>query len=299
MKRFIIILACSIIVIVASCFIYFNSRKYKYKLAREERDENLNKMNNIPRLYIPEGVYLFDSYRTNHLSSRDKFGVKVYNTTTSYNGTGEISFTSNKVTIVLNDKREEISLGEPYITYLGNGYIEYNFPIVRWTAYKSDKCFFSYDSIENGAVRRQKEYFKGYKGHLSQPTLTLNIETVINDGIKRNDAFVNIYLGNMEEYIESKNIKNEDVKNTLKYIDIDLRMQDNPPDWTTYPAGFRIVPSYNLNGIPLNNLKYSYNYNPKYVNAKYDADEYDINVALDRVKRSGYKNPFIRNYKWK
>jgi len=62
---------------------------------------------------------------------------------------------------------------------------------------------------------------------------------------------------------------------------------------------FRIVPS-NFSGIEMNNLKYKYDSFsriPKYNNAKYDSEEYDIETNLTRVKREWIKNPFVLNHK--
>ena len=52
----------------------------------------------------------------------------------------------------------------------------------------------------------------------------------------------------------------------------------------------------------MNNLKYKYDSFsriPKYNNAKYDSEEYDIETNLTRVKREWIKNPFVLNHKWK
>ena len=65
---------------------------------------------------------------------------------------------------------------------------------------------------------------------------------------------------------------------------------------------FKIVPLANNNGeINMNNLKYKYEritQVPQYVNAKYNPEEYDYDVAFDRVRRAYYKNPFILNHRW-
>jgi hypothetical protein len=64
--------------------------------------------------------------------------------------------------------------------------------------------------------------------------------------------------------------------------------------------GFKIVP--NDMDIDMSNLRYKYESNygvPKYVNAKYEPKEYDIDTYLEQLPRNDLKNPFALSNYWK
>jgi hypothetical protein len=259
MKKYIIIISCIISVFIIGCFIYFNSSHYKYKVARELLNKRINHLDQIKRFYVYEGVYSFLYNITITNTTRDKFGVQVTTSDDVSLGEGEVSFRSDKVSIIFRGIREEIKLGYPTLGFADETYTRYSFPIIQWDAYNiiSNYCFFKFDSSENKKYLNEYK-LEGYKIHYDRLALLLEI---------------------------SKNkLNNKDVMISTIVIS-GLKV-----------ANFKCLSQYAImpERIELNTLKYKYNNDvPTYVNAKYRTFEYDINLYLKRVKYAKSKNPFI------
>jgi hypothetical protein len=291
MKKIISALIFLVLLAIAGCFIYFNSENYKYELARNERTKSLNGLNNIHRLYIYEGVYSFESYATSTKTFKDKFGEQITTSRKDYFGTGEVSFKSDKIVIVLKKSKEEIIIGEPYIPVwaLSEDFTAYYFPIVRWRTYINNTCVFKYDSTGN---HKYIEELRSEGDRCMVPTLILNIYKSKTDGkgvtAGIDIAAMNFYKGfkldlaglNAESFNSNKPIEN--------------LFKD--------PWDFKFIPDKMIGTIEMNNLKYKYDsfYGiPKYVNASYESEEYDIERYLSGLKRRHIRNPFVLNHRWK
>lgn len=259
MKKIIVVSICIILLVISGCFIYFNSDSYKYKLARQYRVENINRMNDIPRLYIYEGVYSFESYATNKKTFKDKFGELVTTENTYHYGTGEVSFKSDKIIIILNDEREEINLTKPIIRLHNEKSSNYYFPIVQWQAYNNDRLFFQFDTTE--------------------------------------------YIADIHLFISKNDYDEVSAEISVFQRDNPRRKPQEVPVYGGKGGGFIILPYYRGSRIDMSNLKYKYDdpiFTSIYVqDATYAPEEYDIEEALTRVKRSSFKNPFILKKSWK
>jgi hypothetical protein len=225
-------------------------------------------MNSTPRLYIPEGVYSFDSYYIISKTSRDKFGEPITNTRKVYYGSGEVSFRSDRLVIILNGKKEVINLAKPYIYdwQLSINHITYNFPIINWKAgfENSDVNFFTFDSIENKYSRTHKltpdEFFK-------EPAVSLNIESRDINGVKSNYSYIEIYSA--AAYKRPLSDKPVEIK-SIRLIGLGKPREE--PIIEEKPSGienndfssddlkvFKIVPNGEYkNQIRMDNLKYKY-----------------------------------------
>ena len=117
MKKYIIILSCIISVTIIGCFIYFNSSHYRNEVASELLNERIYHLNQIKRFYVYEGVYSFIYNKTITHTSRDKFGEQVTTSDDVSLGEGEVSFRSDKVSIIFRGIREEIKLGYPTLGF--------------------------------------------------------------------------------------------------------------------------------------------------------------------------------------
>jgi hypothetical protein len=153
MKRLIIIIISLIVIIVVFCFIYFNSNYYKLQLAKEDKLNEVSRLNSIPRTYIFEGVYSFDNEALSSESTKDKYDEFVTTFETVNTGQGEVSFKSKKLVILFNGIREEFILGSPFLslTALYDKVTEYDFPVIHWEAYfdLNKTQFFHYDTLHN------------------------------------------------------------------------------------------------------------------------------------------------------
>lgn len=138
MKKIYIIALFSIIAVMIVYFIIplYSEETQENKTIKFEK-ERLNQLNQIPRLYIYEGVYSFEQSDTREQS--------------------EFAFTSKQIVIKQKDFREEIELSNPYLEafLLSETSTAYYFPVVKWRVYRDNVCVFQYDSIENEFSRKE------------------------------------------------------------------------------------------------------------------------------------------------
>lgn len=230
-------------------------------------------LNQIPRLYIYEGVYAFDSYLVSFNTVNDKFGEPVTTSKTEYYGAAEVSFKSDKIVILLKNYKEEIFLGEPYIRkwLLSEDHIQYLFPIIKWHTFINTSLAFTFDSTENQQCRKENksngiDYFP--------PSLELTIERKTIEGKREIDAKIRIFAINAYKQI----IGGRKIVPLLYSDDRQYRPPSVKPTSTEVIPGlnsFKIVPYLTGSKIEMNNLKYRYEDNsksPYYARARVKSD---------------------------
>lgn len=277
-------------VVLIGYFLYLNSESYSIKLATKARDEELTKLNNIPRRYIVEGLYSYECFRSKEKAFVDKFGGLIVTPYLEYVGNAEVSFTSRKIVLVLNERREELVLGDPYIASIfSKDHIEYLFPISEWKAYINNTCYFSFDSSEN---KQYRTYNRSMNQPNMEPTLSLTIELQSYNDIHKVAANIKIYQ--LNQYLPS-------TIGQYKVIQVPLLgMGNNESDRDIINerakeetmSTFKIIPYNNGEAVDMTHLKYKYESNvatPKYFNARYQRKYYDLNWYLKLIGREKNK----------
>jgi hypothetical protein len=311
MKKVIIPFVVLIVVSIMICFIYFNTDGYQHALAERHIKEQIQKLDKIPRMYIPEGVYSFDTYVVRSKYEKDIFGDEVVKSRKEYTGSGELSLWSDKITIIKDSYKEVFHLADPYIATFGtysfgseDNAIIYIFPIVEWSAYKDNFCIFLYDSTENEYSRTLNK--KNRTPYLP-PSISLNIKEENRSGQVKTNSELSIQSMNATRMSYTSSTAGT---GTLIYSEHPL-----PPLPTTYePIGlnviqglslFKIIPCTDVSRIDMNHLKYPYESNskpPKYSYAKYEPKVYDLSLAevwiRERLQDGRIRNPFIIKSKW-
>lgn len=133
-KKLIIVISITTISISFSILIYFNSNYYSDKKAEIKMQEKLAELNSIEKIYVNEGVYIYEQDVMQLEYVKDKFG----NSSLKHKKKGvkeyEIAFKSDKLIIFDESKnrKEEIYFKNKYIVSVSEKSCHYNFFIDKW-----------------------------------------------------------------------------------------------------------------------------------------------------------------------